>query len=350
MSSGHGDQGKGQVHHEEEHEEHEEHVNHEAWVIPYADLLTLLMAMFVALFAISTVDLVKFRELAVGFNKALGGDSKAGVLEQPGQGIIGPGGSDPKPAQLSRTDASKTDATRVARLQGELRGREVKATQQLDEVKTRVEQAAQQAGVAGNLSLRVESRGLVVTIVTDEVLFDSGSSTLTERGMQILRVVGQPLAQVPNPLLIEGHSDDRPISSQVFPSNWELSTARAGAVVRYFERDGIASSRLQAAGHADQRPLADNATDEGRARNRRVEVIVQAVGNEERNLLLEEIAHSGRSETSSPVGERDATAEKSESTPTTTTHSETTGQKSSSPTTHAVAVTQPEATGPARGH
>lgn len=272
---------------EELHEEHEEHVNHEAWVIPYADLLTLLMAMFIALFAMSTVDLSKFKALSIGFNEALGGGQlDTGVfsghkgdspLQNAGSGpystpAIAPGGAAGALDQVPDARAiEKLLENKVALDQAKSDER-----QSLEGVRQRIERAAAAKGLVGDLGLRLEERGLVVTVVTDQVLFDSGSATLRPDGQGLLGVVAEALKSVDNPVLIEGHTDSRPISTAVFPSNWELSSGRAGAVARFFESAGLDRNRLQSVGYADTRPIGDNATDEGRARNRRVEIVVQS--------------------------------------------------------------------------
>jgi chemotaxis protein MotB len=280
---------------DEHHEEHEEHVNHEAWVIPYADLLTLLMAMFIALFAISNVDAAKFKKLAEGFHQALGGGAAKVTLFEGGPSVVGTGGETASTAVVADETAASDPASPQAALATlkEL-GDRVKAVEeeskaQLAEVQQQIEAQAAGQGLAGNLSFRIEDRGLVVTVVTDQVLFGSGSAGLVGDGPRLLAVVGQALRGIDNPVMVEGHTDSIPINTAAFPSNWELSTARAGAVVRFFqEQVGIPASRLQATGWGDQRPVDTNATNEGRARNRRVEVVVQSTAASQNERLFEE--------------------------------------------------------------
>jgi chemotaxis protein MotB len=160
---------------------------------------------------------------------------------------------------------------------------------QLAEVRSQIEAQAAGQGLAGNLSFRLEDRGLVVTVVTDQVLFGSGSAGLVGDGQRLLAVVGQALGGIPNTIMVEGHTDSIPISTSAFPSNWELSTARAGAVVRFFQQQvGLPAGRLQAAGFGDQRPVDTNDTEAGRARNRRVEVVVQSTAATQNELLFDE--------------------------------------------------------------
>jgi len=138
-----------------------------------------------------------------------------------------------------------------------------------------VRERAEARGLAEAVGFRFENRGLVVTIITDQVLFDESRADLQPVGVEILELVAEVLRASPNNISIEGHTDSRPISSGRFPSNWELSTARATSVLRHLtENTGFDPTRLSAAGYADTRPLAANDTTEGAARNRRVEVVV----------------------------------------------------------------------------
>jgi len=117
----------------------------------------------------------------------------------------------------------------------------------------------------------------VVSIVAENVLFDAGSATIRPEGRVVLDGIAESLANLPNQLSVEGHSDDRPISTAQFPSNWELSTARASIVLRYLvERHGVSMNRISAAGYADQRPVVPNDSEGARAENRRVDIAILA--------------------------------------------------------------------------
>ncbi len=252
------------------HEEHEEHVNHEAWVIPYADMLTLLMAMFLVLWAIGQVDTSKAKAVSTGFADEFGlstsagsGAGGAGVLE----GVAKP--VEPDPVGFK----NKIDKTMQIAAQRE----QAQATEkvQLEQAKQQIEAASAAAGLGGSLKFKMEGRGLVVSIVAEGVLFDAGSAEIKPQGRIILDEISNTLATLPNQLSIEGHTDNSPISTGQFPSNWELSTARASTVLRYLAaQHNLGQSRLQAAGYADQRPVAPNDTDSGRAQNRRVDIAV----------------------------------------------------------------------------
>jgi chemotaxis protein MotB len=266
--------GKGHHHHEE----HEEHVNHEAWVIPYADMLTLLMGLFLVLWALSNQDLAKMREFSQSFGQTVGMSagvaSGDGVLEgasSPTTTLLAPLEPPPlSPQQVQQaTAALEREAATAAAVQGEVA--------RMDAAEATIAAAAASSGVGDALTFRREERGLIVSIVSDDVLFDPGSASLRSDGLAVLDAVAGGLAALPNLVAIEGHTDSVPISNAAFPSNWELSTDRASVVLRYLvARWSLPPARMVAGGYADQRPVGANETPEGRARNRRVDIAVLA--------------------------------------------------------------------------
>jgi chemotaxis protein MotB len=252
-------------------EEHEEHVNHEAWVIPYADLLTLLLAMFLALWATSKADVAKMNDLANAFRAERGAqiiEGGTGVLENSG-------GDDPS----SVIDLG-LDAARAVRAEQALQAAEaindakkVEAAQ-LGSIEAQIKAEAQNLGIADKLSFRREERGLVVTIVSDQVLFEGGEATLMPGGVGLLNSLITAIETTGKPISIEGHTDNRPVSGK-YASNWELSTARATNVLRYLvDTHGFPPEKISASGYADTKPVKSNATAEGQTSNRRVEIVV----------------------------------------------------------------------------
>ena len=285
------------------HEEHEEHVNHEAWVIPYADVLTLLMALFLVLFALGRTDEAKLTTAAESFRRELGMSSPidfggggggggpllgagASVLEGAGPAPLSneppaapaPNTTEPKEADVVILDPVGDNATELEdptfdAVEGpdELLGDPLSVVEQV------VRDQAAGTGLLDSIGFRREARGLVVTIVTDKVLFDPGEADVQPGGEVILGVVANALAQIPNGVVVEGHTDSRPISTPQFPSNWELSTARATSVLRYLtEERGLSAARVAASGYADTRPVADGTDAASLAQNRRVEIVVLA--------------------------------------------------------------------------
>ena len=250
------------------HVEEEEHENHERWLVTYADLLTVLMALFIVMFAMSVVDKTKFEKLKQGLDEYFGHGPE---LMDGGNGLL---------AQQQATDQVDVDvAAAVAALHTE-RSRQAavqKEQEDLQEARRRITASLKEKGLADSVRFRVDERGLVVTIVTDEVLFDLGSSTLRDAGRAVLDGIGPALVPLPNPVTVEGHTDNLPIRGGRFPSNWELSTERSTTVLRYLvDKHALPAKRMSAAGYADQRPIVPNTPDR-RAGNRRVEVVVRTI-------------------------------------------------------------------------
>jgi chemotaxis protein MotB len=274
-------------------EEHEEHENHEAWVIPYADMLTLLMCLFLVLFAVGNVDKAKFQKMAESMRSEFGGGASSQVVPLGDATSTGPlsGGESlfdsvtPITAAPSLvTDISGDvgagiDAPAVAPVVVVVEVTDEAAAQRsyddLAALELLVRDSAESRGLGDTVGFRFENRGLVVSIITDQVLFDESRADLQPVGIEVLDLVAEVLRATPNHIAIEGHTDSRPISSGRFPSNWELSTARATSVLRHLtEQIGFDQARLSVAGYADTRPVAPNDTVEGAARNRRVEIVV----------------------------------------------------------------------------
>jgi chemotaxis protein MotB len=246
-------------------EEHEEHENHERWLITYADMITLLMVLFIVLFSISQVDLAKFQKFKAGLAE-FGNGSSDSLIELHEGGLL----TQPQLAQLTQAEQALDEK------EAQAAAVEVERAA-LASAQAHIIEDLRAAGLEGVARFRIEERGLVVTIVTDRVLFEPGSDALTADGQSVVDVISDALAPLPNLLSVEGHTDATPIATARFPSNWELSTARATSVLRALvERHAIPAARLSAAGYADQRPLAGNDTAQGRSTNRRVEIVVHS--------------------------------------------------------------------------
>jgi chemotaxis protein MotB len=272
---GHGHGGKPGGRHDD-HEEHEEHVNHEAWVIPYADMLTLLMVMFLALFATGRVDMEKFKKLADNMRNEFGGSAQMVSVGSGGSGSTPmEGGNGIFEGALPPKEGGEPTEMQVEKARQDYeKAAAEEAVEKLQDFQTQLTSKSNIAGLGQGLDFTLEGRGLVVTVLSDAVLFDPGSANLEQGGMTVLSIIAEALKMIPNEVVIEGHTDSRPISTSRFPSNWELSTSRATAVLRYLAGTGIDPGRLSAMGYGDTRPVGDNATAEGQAKNRRVEIIV----------------------------------------------------------------------------
>lgn len=272
------------------------------WLVTYADLLTLLMVLFLVLWVISTIDLKKFEEFKQGLG-AFGNPASEHTVASPGGDeppatgeLAGPGTADPEitpgaeamavGATATETTTTTTtttvtsstvdESTTVAPTTAadgsphELEPSEVQAT--VDQVQS----AIAAAGLPDVVDVSVSERGIVVRIAADDVLFESGSADVTPSGTEIIGVVAPLLEGFTNHIMIEGHTDHRPLRRAGY-DNWDLSVDRAVSVLHLLgDRFGIAPDRLGAAGYGDQRPVAEGDDPASLAKNRRVEIVVLA--------------------------------------------------------------------------
>jgi chemotaxis protein MotB len=218
----------------------------EKWAIPYADFLTLLLCLFIALFAMAQAGKQAALEYAQAFAKAFG------MRLVPFQESL------PKQI-LPQPVVPRSEPTEKGR-------RILRQIRELEEMLKRM-------GLEGEFKVSYEVIGIRL-ILQEKILFSPGSAELKPETYPILDKLYEILKDLPNPVEVEGHTDSIPISTEKFPSNWELSTARASSIVRYFITKGINPERLKASGYADTKPIASNATPEGRAQNRRVEIVI----------------------------------------------------------------------------
>ena len=238
----------------------------ERWLVTYADMLTVLMALFIVMFAISNADKEKFDALASGVAVGAG---RPGPLAS-GAGILT---GDARPAGVPATTTRAREALDRARAEAHT-AKEM--ARDLVVVQRQLEAALSRRGLRDQVQFSLGERGLVVVILTDRVLFPLGSASLGPQGRLVIDAITPVLARLPHAITVEGHTDDLPLDGRGrFATNWELSANRATAVLRYMLGvGGISPSRVSAFGYADQRPLVPNTATE-RARNRRVEVVLR---------------------------------------------------------------------------
>ena len=247
-----------------------EHENDERWLLTYSDMITLLMALFMVLFSISSVNTSKFESLQRAMQDAFSGKILSGgkAIQQTGSETDAsrPAATPPIPAIQAITQ--QMDAARQSKAQA-------KENEDFKALKQQIDSYARAHGLTDKLETTIARRGLVIRLLTDKVLYDSGTATLNPQSRPLLDRIAQLLrTEFDHPIVVEGHTDNQRIASGQFPSNWELSAGRATAVVRYFIRDHVAPGRLAASGYGSNHPLTTNATAAGRARNRRVEIVL----------------------------------------------------------------------------
>ena len=237
----------------------EEHENHERWLVSYADFITLLFSFFVVMYAISTLNESKYKVLSDSLVQAFRHDR---VVTAQTTGL----------APINRTTQSPT-----SRRAGPPRADLVRQQQEqkLLGIAAKITDALRALMQTGQVKLTQLPHGLAVEI-NASVLFAPAQATIQPEAIGALTDVAHTLAGIGNMIHIEGHTDNLPIQTPVYPSNWELSGARASSVVRLFAANGVEASRLLAVGFAENRPIDSNATAEGRQHNRRVTLLILA--------------------------------------------------------------------------
>ncbi|WP_240916074.1 flagellar motor protein MotB [Sanguibacter sp. HDW7] len=274
-------------------EEPEEHVNHERWLVSYSDMMTVLMALFLVMYAIGQVDAGKFEALKSSLSRGFGhtGDvvlvGGTGVMDATsdlvgvpdiGSTLTGLGdqvandGGDKGPTQ-AEIEAAKGELADLTGLRDE------------------IARALGAKGHAGAVEFRVTAEGLVIGMVTEDVFFTPGSDRIAGEFGEVIDAIGGPLAKSGFELKIEGHADTVPAGSR-FETNWDLSAARATAVLRRLvEHRGVAPAHVSAVGYGEARPLVAGQDSEALATNRRVDIVVLSAQPERVRELLPQITY-----------------------------------------------------------
>ncbi|HIJ94987.1 MAG TPA: flagellar motor protein MotB [Desulfuromonadales bacterium] len=246
----------------------EKEANHERWLVSYADFITLLFAVFVVLYAMGQSDKKKVEEVVQSMQASFGmanvGSPAAKINVIPSKAI-------------TVMPAIKPEAAIVpfGRQRGGMGMARVRAEEKdFRQIKSSIEAYLVKQGAESKVALTITRRGLVVSL-KEAGFFNSGEASVRQDAFELINTISEVMTQYNNPLRIEGHTDNIPINSTQFPSNWELSTARATNALKYlinhFEVD---PDKISATGYAEFRPVADNGTPEGRAKNRRVDVVM----------------------------------------------------------------------------
>jgi chemotaxis protein MotB len=306
--SGHGGHGSRRA---KKHEE-EEHENHERWLVSYADMLTLLFALFVVLYSMSQVDVTKFTAFSQGLQEGFG--APVSIIND-GAAIDAPTDDDTplKPVQVAQeaaidgtaqTEAEKKAAEQVAAQQAQQTAAEAKAAyDQLDRARDSLAAALAAAGQAGAAQFVIDERGLVVHVVSDPVLFAPESAALLPGGATVLDALAPTLAGLPNLIRVEGHANSLPVTrGGPWPSNWELSAIRATTVLRHLtETDGLAEDRISAAGYGSTRPLVPDSDPSYVTVNRRVDIVVASTASAAANAQLPSLEAAAQKAATTPA-------------------------------------------------
>jgi chemotaxis protein MotB len=277
----------------------------ERWLLTYADMITLLMALFMVLFSISSVNISKVEALQESLRAAFSGAPLPG-----GKSLMHPGSSSnsskaptavdvqsivpitaPQTSQQLQEHSGSTSSSAIAggssggsstsasaAAATQQSGAAEQESEEFARIKHELDEYARSHHFGSSVQTTIEARGLVIRVLTDDLLFASGQAALDSRSDGLLGEISQLLnVDETHPIDVEGNTDDVPIHSSVYPSNWELSTARASTVVQFLIAHDVSPQRLTAIGYADERPVASNTTAQGRAKNRRVEIVLRRI-------------------------------------------------------------------------
>jgi len=216
------------------------------WMTTFSDMMTLLMTFFVLLYSMSTIDAQKFKAAVSSLRENMGILSGGRTMTEQPMVESGSMGSEITPSPHQNLTVARQE----------------------------IQQYVQEKNLQDRVNMEMTQRGLVVRF-TGQILFEVGEAKIRNEGRDVLDKVATVLKEMPNNVMIEGHTDNLPIATEEFPTNWELSTARATEVIKYFIEDpGINPKRLSAAGYSKYRPIKPNNSPENRALNRRVEVVI----------------------------------------------------------------------------
>ncbi len=226
---------------------HEEHENLERWLLTYADMITLLTAFFLMLYSMSVMSQNKFNQLATSVRSGFGG------LSQAGPSVLNGGANSGKKPVIKLDNSITTFESSIKGLENYIK----------------------KAKLSNKVSITETPKWIRISLLADNLLFDLGSAEIKQDTLPILKRIGSVLEQVRSHIRIEGNSCDLPIHTVQYPSNWELSSARACSVVRFLlHHSHLNPNQLSAVGYADTRPLVPNNSDANRARNRRVDIVI----------------------------------------------------------------------------
>ena len=275
-------------HHEEEHE------NHERWAVSYADMMTVLLALFIVLYAISVVDKTKFEQLRVSLALGFGQP----VATSPLQGSSGPlngvesfqiapnftGVSGATQPELTNADVTLSE-------QAENFLAAVKEYEQLSDIQAQIEASLTSNGLDAAVAFKIDERGLIIGLIGSDVFFASDDAQLTTTAQRVVDTMAGPVRNQSRQVSIEGHANVLP--SHNYATNWELSSARATQVLRRFvESGGVPGNMIAAVGYGDARPVVAGTSEQALAANRRVDVVIQSSASEKVRALLAQIAQA----------------------------------------------------------
>jgi chemotaxis protein MotB len=276
----------------------EEHDNHERWMVTYADMVTLLMVLFIILFSMSQVDQKKFDQLKAGLAVGFGNSpsiqtGSTSILQEPGQAV-----ADAIAPQAVSLDTRATKPS-AEKMQAEDKAAKLAAAQsevdRLKELLARFNAALRAHHLEGDVKSSIDSRGLVVSLVSRHVVFEPNLATLSPRGQEVIDTLAPVLRDIPDPLQIDGHTNQVKVKPKFYPTDWELSAARAVTVLRHLnEIDHVPASRMTASAFGHEKPLVDPSKPGSQRINKRVDIVIlSTLPSETRDLITQVMQDHG---------------------------------------------------------
>lgn len=281
------------------HEEHEEHVNHERWLVTYADMVTLLMVLFIVMFAMSQVDEKKFNALKAGLAAGFGQSTSllsgsSSIQQNAGLSAMAPV-APPNRYSQEVDEVTKEQISKAVQQSESLKMQAnyeeaSKEVDRLQGVQSRLMEALKKHDLQDDVQTTIDENGLSIHLVSKHVTFEANMATLTARGAEIVDTLAPVLAELPDPIEIEGHTNQVKVKPKYYATDWDLSAARAITVLRRLnEVDGIPSDRLHAAAYGHEKPLIDPAEPGSQEINKRVDIIIVSSLPPESQALLGQV-------------------------------------------------------------
>jgi chemotaxis protein MotB len=290
------------------HEEHEEHANHERWLVSYADMMTLLMVLFIVMFAISQVDQRRFDQLKSGMAAAFGESpspfqGQNSVMDDDNSPMAA---IQPNPAEAAVPQQVNIRQSAESQSQSQSQSQAAQASSQayaearaevdkLEAIRREIRRALAARGYAHDVAMKIDQRGLRISLVSRHIVFRANVADLTARGYRVLDVLAPVLRELPNQLEIDGHTNQVKVKPKYYPTDWELSAARAVTVLRYLaEHGGVGASRMEASAFGHEKPLVNPSLPGSQVLNKRVDIVVMSSASEDTRKLFNQVMNAGK--------------------------------------------------------
>jgi chemotaxis protein MotB len=281
----------------------EEHSNHERWLVTYADMVTLLMVLFIVMFAMSQVDQKKFNALREGLAAGFGQSTSiqngsSSILEQPGEAGAAPIAPNKFAIEVDQVKTSAVSKAIADHADQQAARHYAEAKAEVDRLKAlleRLDEALRAHHLEDDVQASIDNRGLVLSLVSRHVVFEPNLATLSPRGRLVVDTLAPVLRDLPDPLEIDGHTNQVKVKPKFYPTDWELSSARAITVLRHLnESDSVPATRMTAAAFGHEKPLIDPRKPGSQRLNKRVDIVVlSTLPSETRDLINQVLEDQG---------------------------------------------------------